>query len=187
MAGTAYPFSALILPMFLFLFRAFEGRRGDKPASSGRLRRDLLARYAPSEDRLRCTVMDWRPEDDTLTLVVFQDTRASLLLLPEGNTIGYDVGAELGPTKRFVAAVARAHDRMTATRHYPVPPPGHARFWTVRPNVTLTSDDVWIEDIQLGITEWTGAWGSGFAAVREIIEESKRRQTEALRRQGHSV
>src|SRR6185369_4478720 len=38
MAGTAYPFSALIVPTFLFLLRAFEGRRGDKPASSGRLR-----------------------------------------------------------------------------------------------------------------------------------------------------
>jgi hypothetical protein len=77
--------------------------------------------------------MDWRPEGENLTLVVYEDVSASLLLLPEGNTVGHGVGAELGPTKRFVEAVARAHDRMTATHHYPIPPPGHVRFWTVRP------------------------------------------------------
>lgn len=179
--------SLLVVPGVLFVFRILRAINRNQPAGNAKLRRDLLGRYAPSEDRLRCTVMDWRPEGENLTLVVYEDASASLLLLPEGNTIGHDVGAALGPTKRFVEAVARAHDHMTATYHYAIPPPGHVRFWTVRPDETLTSDDVWIEDVQLGITEWTGAWGSGFAAVREIIEESKRRQAAALRRQGHSV
>ena len=184
---SGFPYSLMIAPAVMLLFRALSRGTRDKPESPGRLRRDLLARYAPSPDRLRCTVMDWCPEGETLTLVVYEDVSSSLLLLPDGNTIGHDVGADLGPTKRFVEAVVRLQGRMKETYQYPVPPRGNVRFWTVRPNVTLTSGDVWIEDVQLGITEWTGAWGSGFAAVREIIEESKRRQSEALRRQGHSV
>jgi len=174
-------------PLLFFLFRAWGERTGDKPGSPGRLRRDLLARYAPSPDRLRCTLMDYFPDEQVITLVVYEDVSSSLVLLPDGNVIGHGEGAARGPTKRFVEAVARAEDRMTAAHHYPLPRQGQARFWMVRPNVTLTSGDLWIADLQLGVTDWTGAFGSALAAVQEIVEESKLRHLEALRRQGHSV
>src|SRR5262249_38779445 len=141
MAG--FPYSLMIAPAVLILFRALSRGTRDEPESFGRLRRDVLARYAPSADPLRCTRQDLCPDGKPLTVVVYEDVSSSLLLLSDGNTIAYDVGADLGPTKRFVEAVVRLQGRMKETNQYPGPPYGNVRFWSVRPNVTLTSGDVW--------------------------------------------
>jgi hypothetical protein len=71
---------------------------------------------------------------------------------------------------------------MYATRDYREPPPGHATFWIVEEDETLTSGDVPMDDLKLRMTEWAGAWGSGSATVHEMFESVRLRRDRLVAR-----
>jgi hypothetical protein len=127
--------------------------------------------------------MDWRNEEQTITLVVHADASAMILALKQEVTAGDPDGTSQGPARRFVRAVESHRDSMALAYSYAEPRPGHARFWIVGDDETLTSGDVPIEDLNYQMTSWSGAWGSGRAAVNEIIEGYRIRMSR-IRRSG---
>jgi hypothetical protein len=171
-------FSGLFLaPLIWFAFRTIAGATSERNlATYSRVRRDILARQVEPASRTRCTVMDWRADDETLTLVVQPDASAMIYALKQEGTMGDPKGDAQGPARRFLQAVDRQRIEMHATRDYREPPAGYAAFWIVDEDETLTSGDVPIDELKLRLTGWTGAWGSGRATVYEIFESFRLRQ-----------
>ena len=180
-------FSGLFLPpLIFFAFRAVASYTSSKSpanqATYSRVRREILARQVEPASRTRCTVMDWRAEDETMTLVVHPDASALIYALKQEGTLGDPKGDAQGPARRFLQAVDRQRGEMHPTRDYREPPPGYAAFWIVEEDETLTSGDVPLEDLRLRLTGWTGAWGSGRATVHEMFESFRLRQERARAR-----
>jgi hypothetical protein len=176
---SGFLFSPLLVVLVFRVARAMVGARAprrDGGASYASVRREILARQVEPASRVRCTVMDWRFDEETMTLVVHPDASAMIYALQQEGTLGDPAGDAQGPARRFVRAVEAQRDSMHAATDYPEPAPGHARFWIVEDDETLTSGDVSIEDLRFRMSSWTSAWGSGRATVNETFESFRIRR-----------
>lgn len=170
-----YFYYGLMAPIaWLILWTALRPPAGDPNAKYSTVRREILERQVSRRSPVPCTVMDWRATDETMTLLVNPDASAMIYALKQEGTMGDAHGDAQGPARRFLRAVEQQRSEMHATGDYREPPPGHACFWIVEEDETLTSGDVPLEDLKLRMSNWTAAWGSGTATVHEIFESFRR-------------
>jgi len=174
---------AFLGPVLLLAWRIITAatRSSSEKANArySRVRREILGRRLEPASRVRCTVMDWRFDEETMTLVVDPHASSMIYALEQDGTLGDPRGDAHGPARRFLQAVESRRHEMHATSDFREPPPGHACFWIVREDETLTSGDLALDDIKLRVTGWTGAWGSGLATVNEMFESSRIRRERA--------
>src|SRR5262249_21764585 len=183
-------YSLVALPFLasaaLFMFRVIASTTADrKLATYSRVRRDILSRRIEPPTRVRCTVMDWRIDTETMTLVVHPDTSALIYALEQKGTVGDPEGHAQASARRFLRAVESKRPEMTATSDTREPPAGHACFWIVDQSATLTSGDVPLEDLKLRVSSWTGAWGRGMATVNDMFESYRIRRARLAARAGN--
>ena len=177
------PVIALLVSALVRLAARNSAKRESDLGSTGRLRRDILARRVDPPDGGPCAVMDWRPGGENATLIVYPSGESRLLFIEQQHTISDEDGRAQGPVKRFRDALEEQSAELHETDDLGGPPSGHACFWLVRDYTTLTSGDVPIDEIKLRTTAWTSAWGSGSAAVSEILEGYRKRRAAMARSQ----
>lgn len=171
-----------------FMFRMIASTATDsKLGTYSRVRLDILSRRVGPPPQVPCTVMDWRIDKETMTLVVHPDTTALIYALEQQGTVGDPDGHAQASARRFLRAVESKRDEMSATTDLREPPVGHACFWIVGENETLSSGDVPLEDLKLRVSGWTAAWGSGHATVNEMFESYRIRRERMVARAAENV